>query len=290
MSMQVPSSNRGGASVDDLVRQGLPLVQYVVSDIVARVPRSVPREDLVSAGNFGLAQAAKSYDPSRGVTFECFARTRIRGAILDDLRSRDWASRTVRGDARKVRASEAALEQELKRTPEAAEIAARLGVESRDVKRIQGDVHRASLLSFEGLFVDTGDAVDFIGDSDPLNELVNDELKQCLSSAITALPERLRAVVIGYFFEERQMSEIAAELGVTESRVSQMRAEALLMLKDGINTQLEPETMPDLSTMHGRVARRKAAYYAAIANASDLRSRRSATAATAAPARVHVAS
>ena len=271
--------------MDDLVRQGLPLVQYVVSDIVARVPRSVPREDLVSAGYFGLAQAARSYDPARGVTFECFARTRIRGAILDDLRGRDWASRTVRGEARKLRATEAALEQELQRTPDTTELASRLGVASQDVTKIKDDVHRAAVLSFEGVFVDSGDTVDFITECDPLNELVNDELKECLASAITALPDRLRAVVISYFYEERQMSEIAAELGVTESRVSQMRAEAMLMLKDGINTQLEPESMPDLSTMHGRVARRKAAYYAAIANASDLRSKRSATvAAEAAPA------
>lgn len=268
-------------------------MQYVVSDIVARVPRSVPREDLVSAGNFGLAQAARSFDSSRGVTFECFARTRIRGAILDDLRGRDWASRTVRGDARKIRATEAALEQELQRTPEAKEIASRLGVDSSDVKRVKDDVHRAAVLSFEGVFVDATDTVEFATEGDPLSDLVNDELKECLASAITALPDRLRSVVLGYFFDERQMSEIADELGVTESRVSQMRAEALIMLKDGINTQLEPESMPDLSTMHGRVARRKAAYYAAIANASDLRSRRGTVPANAmvvTPARVHVAS
>lgn len=261
-------------SEDELVRRGLPLVQYLVSDVAARVPRSVHREDLVSAGMLGLAQAARSWDPDRGVSFECYARTRINGAILDELRGRDWASRSVRADARRHRAAVEALTTELGRTPTVQEVAERLGVEPEVIDRLEGDVARASVLSFESVFADpdASSAPAIPGDA-PADELLGRELKAVLADAVAALPERLRKVVIEYFFDERPMQEIADDLGVTESRISQMRAEALALLRDGINSQLDPDQVPDLHVTKGRVGRRKAAYYAAVAEASTARAR-----------------
>jgi RNA polymerase sigma factor for flagellar operon FliA len=263
-----------GATEDELVRRGLPLVQYLVSDVAGRVPRSVSREDLVSAGMLGLAQAARSWDPDRGVTFECFARTRINGAILDELRGRDWASRSVRAEGRHLQAVVEELTKALGRTPTTAEVAQRMGVRAEDVVRLNDDIHRATVLYYDSVFTDTdGTGALEARDETPTEALLARELKGYLSDAIVALPERLRKVVVEYFFEERPMQDIADELGVTESRISQMRAEALLLLKDGINSQLEPESVEDLGVTHGRVGKRKAAYYAAIASASDLRSR-----------------
>jgi RNA polymerase sigma factor for flagellar operon FliA len=272
--MTAPRPHTSAPTEDELVRRGLPLVQYLVSDVAARVPRSVHREDLVSAGMLGLAQAARSWDADRGVTFECYARTRINGAILDELRGRDWASRSVRSDARRHRAAVEDLTTELGRTPTTAEVADRLGVDPATIDRLEGDVARASVLSFESVFADpdTTSGPTTPGDA-PADELLGRELKSVLGDAVAALPERLRKVVIEYFFDERPMQEIADELGVTESRISQMRAEALTLLRDGINSQLDPEQVPDLHVSQGRVGRRKAAYYAAVAEASTARDR-----------------
>src|SRR6476660_3245461 len=114
---------------DQLVREHLPLVQYVVSEVAHRVPSHVSRSDLVSAGMLGLAQAARTFDPSRGIAFDRFASTRIRGALLDELRGRDWASRSVRSRARGLQATQEELTSKLGRTPTPEEIAELLQIE-----------------------------------------------------------------------------------------------------------------------------------------------------------------
>lgn len=273
-TMTATSKHDRAAIEDELVRRGLPLVQYLVSDVASRVPRSVPREDLVSAAMLGLAQAARSWDAERGVTFECYARTRINGAILDELRSRDWASRSVRSEARKLRGAVEDLTTELGRAPGTGEVARRLGVSDDSVRRLEGDVARASVLSYEAVFADPdGPGVPSTTDDAPVDSLLSRETRAVLGDAIATLPERLRKVVIEYFFDERPMQDIADELGVTESRISQMRAEALALLRDGINSQLDPTAVPDLHVTTGRVGKRKAAYYAAIAGAASAKER-----------------
>jgi len=261
-------------SEDDLVRKNLPLVHYAVAEIAAKVPRHVSRDDLISAGMAGLAQAARNFDPERGIAFDRYASTRIRGSLLDELRSCDWASRSVRSRARQVQSAVEELQASHGRTPTNAEVAVHLGVEESTVEAVTEDVHRAVVLNYDSMVVDGGAEEILPSDQrSPDAILLERERQSYLHDAIDALPERLRAVVEGYFFAERPMKELADELGVTESRVSQMRAEALALLKDGMNSQLEPEvvTLEDRPTQ--RIARRKAAYFEAIAQNSDFRSR-----------------
>jgi RNA polymerase sigma factor FliA len=142
------------------------------------------------------------------------------------------------------------------------------------VHKLVDDVHRATVLNYESIVAD-GEAGDLLPSVDraPDHVLVDRERRAYLSDAVLALPERLRAVVIGYFFQERPMLEIAGELGVTESRVSQLRAEALILLRDGLNAHLDPDTLPAEPRPEGRLAKRRAAYHAAIAACSDFRAR-----------------
>lgn len=259
---------------EQLVREHLPLVHYVVSEVAHRVPGHVNRSDLVSAAMLGLAQAARSYDPERGVAFDRFASTRMRGALLDELRGRDWASRSVRARARGLKTAQDELTNKLGRTPTPQEVAAALDLPEDAVTKLVDDVHRATVLHYDSLVLE-GDAESFLAhsDSSPEELMLDRERKGYLFAAVEALPERLRRVVIGYFFEERSMQDLADELGVSESRVSQLRAEAMTLLRDGINSQLDPDLVAPEPRPNGRVARRKAAYYASVAALSDHHSR-----------------
>ena len=262
------------ASEDDLVRANLGQAQQAVNELARRLPSYVNRDDLSSAAMLGLAQAARSWDPDQGASFERHAATRIRGALLDELRDSDWASRSVRSRARRLQQAGEELTGRLGRTPTQAELAAELGTDTGAVHKLVGDVHRATVLNYESIVAD-GEADDLLPSADraPDHVLVDRERRAYLSDAVLALPERLRAVVIGYFYEERPMLEIAAELGVTESRVSQLRAEALILLRDGLNAHLDPDTLPAEPRTGDRLARRRAAYHAAIAACSDFRAR-----------------
>jgi RNA polymerase sigma factor for flagellar operon FliA len=259
--------------IDDLVRNHLPLVGHLVREMLGRLPAHVSREDLISAGMAALAGAAKNFDPTRGTPFGSFATARIRGALLDELRGLDWASRSVRSRARRVDAAQQQLTGALGRTPTSAELADALGVSVDELKAIDEDVQRAVVLSLQGFTA--GTAEDLVPEraAGPEELLIHRERIGYLHHAIEALPDRLKQVVTAYFFDERPMLEIAEELGVTESRVSQLRGEALTLLRDGLNSHLDPELMGGPNRPDGCVARRREAYYAQIAAQGDLASR-----------------
>ncbi len=259
---------------EELVTENLPLVGYLVSEVLGRVPSHVNRDELTSAGLAALAHAARSYQEERGVPFARFATTRIRGALIDELRSYDWASRSVRARARKRNAAEEELTATLGRTPTPEEVAAFLGVAVAELDSMEEDVQRAVVLSLHG-FADPSAVEEMAVDRSftPDDALLHRERLGYLHDAVAVLPDRLKVVVERYFFEERPMAEIADELGVSESRVSQMRAEALALLKDGMNAQLDPELVTPTERPGGCAARRKAAYYSAIAARSDYRTR-----------------
>jgi RNA polymerase sigma factor for flagellar operon FliA len=250
-----------------LVAEHLQLVYYVVAEVAPRLPNHVQRDDLVSAGMLGLVQAARSFDPDRGVAFDRYASTRIRGALLDELRGRDWASRSVRVKARALRASVEKLTSSLGRSPSAEEIAHDMGVTPEQVFRITDDVHRASVINYEALS-DEGDAESFLAfdrAETPEAVALDQERREYLADAIASLPPRLRKVIVAYFFEERTMQDIADELGVSESRISQLRTEALALLKGGMNSQLDPAALAAEPTLTPRIAKKRDAYYDAIA-------------------------
>jgi RNA polymerase sigma factor FliA len=257
---------------DELVRQHLPLVGYAVAELASRIPRHVNRDDLVSAGMLGLVQAAKTFNTERGVDFAVHAKRRIRGALLDELRSRDWATRSVREFARRADAASEQLAGTLGRTPTQIEVAARLGIEPAEIAQLAADVERATVVHYEAIVLgDDADAALPVHGTDPEAHLLARERCNYLYDAVATLPERMRHVVTASFFEDRTLAEIAADLGVGESRVSQIRSDALALLRDGMNANLEPSAVTDPGD--GVVAKRKAAYFEAVAGASDFRGR-----------------
>jgi RNA polymerase sigma factor for flagellar operon FliA len=262
-----------GRDLEDLIRANMPLVGHLVREMLGRVPSHVNRDDLTSAGLAALVTAARSFDPQRGIPFARFASTRIRGGLLDELRGLDWASRSVRHRARRADAARQELTAAFGRTPTTGELAGSLGIGVSEIEAMEEDVQRAVVLSLQGFTAGAAEEMVTERTAGPEDLLVHRERIGYLYDAIGALPERLRLVVTGYFLDERPMGEIAAELRVTESRVSQLRAEALALLRDGMNSQLEPGLVDDAGRPEGCVARRKAAYYEQVATRGDMHSR-----------------
>ncbi len=268
------------AMVDDqtrLIEENLPLVKHIVFQVAVHFPRHVDRNELARAGALGLVEAARRYDDSRGVPFERFAAQRIRGAILDAVRAADWAPRSVRTLARRLEAAEQQLANELGRIPSVDEVAQELGMSRADLAQLQSRLFRSVVLALEHEVVDGDEEdltlVDVVCDRsavEPLEELEGRELRAYLRDAVDLLPERHRLVIVGYFLEGRTSQDLATFLGVTESRISQLRSEALAMLREGIEAQYAPE--PELPAS-GRAARRKEMYAEAISGASGWRDR-----------------
>ncbi|MEA3217417.1 MAG: polymerase sigma factor FliA [Acidimicrobiia bacterium] len=275
-------NGRSRGSRDELtqrIEQHLPLVRHIVFQVAVHFPRHVDREDLARAGALGLVEAARRYDEARGVPFDRFAAQRIRGAILDAVRAADWAPRSVRNLARRLEQAEQRLATELGRVPSLQEMADALEVRQEELIQLQNRMFRSVVLALEHEVTEEADEeltlVDVLRDRstpEPPEELELRELRAYLRDAVHLLPERHRLVIVGYFMEDRSSLELARFLGVTESRISQLRSEALIMLREGIEAQYKADD-PELSDPRGRVARRKAGYALAIRDASGWRSR-----------------
>jgi len=253
------------AARDTLITSHIPVVTHIVRETMGRVPSHVSRDDLTSAGLAALVQASKSFDAERGVPFARYAATRVRGAILDELRGIDWASRSVRRRARDLDATRAQLSAILGRTPSPQEVADAIGMTLSEIAQNDEDIARAQVLSLQG--AQDASLDDVLPSSGPTPEQLVEHRERLtyLIEAVAELPDRLRIVIFDYFLEERPMAEIAAELGVTESRVSQMRAEALVLLRDALNHELDPSQLAPHARPNGSAARRREAYFAAVA-------------------------
>lgn len=212
--------------VRDLVERGIDLVPGVVAAMTANFPRHVDRAELVRAGSLGVVEAAWRFDPTRGVPFERFVTRRVRGAVLDAVRSSDWAPRSVRAAARRIELVEGALLARWGRQPSADEIGRELGLDGARVERVRAAVARSAIGRFDAR-PEVADEVIDAAQPEPTAALERAELLGYLHDAVAALPDRQRRVIVGQFAEGRSSIELAVELGVSRSRVSQLRTEAL---------------------------------------------------------------
>jgi RNA polymerase sigma factor for flagellar operon FliA len=228
-----PGTERSQRDVDALVTEHLPLAAFAVNAVASRIslPGHVSRDDLLSCAHVALVEVARRFDPAAGASFATYALARLQGAVLDELRSGDWASRSVRAAARRTDAAADALAMSLGRPPTQEELAASLGVARSDLDALQVDVHRAVMVSIDAETHGEGSGLELpdTGDS-PERVLLRTERARTLHEAIRALPDRLDEVIERNFFGDDSLTDIARDLGVTLSRVSQMRARALILL------------------------------------------------------------
>lgn len=238
------------------------MVGYHVSEILRRLPTHIDRAELVSAGSEALVRAARAFDPSLGVPFARYAATRIRGALVDELRSMDWISRGARTRVRAYSETVDRLTGVLGRKPSAEDVAQSLGVAVAEVRIAREDAQRrpVSLDAEPGIYESVGS--DSLG---PEEQLVMAEKLRYLSAAIDALPDRLREVMVALYREDVPVKDLAEQMGVTQSRISQLRTQALDLMRDGINSALSPELIPPADNAPGVAVRRRLAYYSRVA-------------------------
>jgi RNA polymerase sigma factor FliA len=223
-----------------------PLVKYVAGRVGAGLPPNIEQADLVSYGIFGLIDAIEKFDITRAIKFETYAISRIKGAIIDELRAIDWIPRSVRYKAREVEKAYAALEARLHRTPTEAEVASELGIALDDLHAIFSQVSFVNVIALDELLNVGGERgdklslVDTLEDTkaeDPVAAFESEETKYLLARAINTLPEREKIVVTLYYYEGLTLAEIGQVLGVTESRICQMHTKAVLQLRGKLADQ-----------------------------------------------------
>jgi RNA polymerase sigma factor FliA len=224
---------------DRLIVAYSPLVKYVAGRLGSGLPAHVEEADLVSYGLLGLIGAIERYDPDRDIKFETYAMSRIRGAILDELRSLDWVPRSVRSRAREIERAITALEAQLGRAPSDEEISSKVGISVEELEDSLADIARSSIGALDELWTVSGDGdqvslldtLEDPGSVRPAEALDETELRETLADAIARLPEREKVVITLYYYEELTLREIGEVLGVTESRISQLHTKAVLRLK-----------------------------------------------------------
>ncbi|WP_058911184.1 RNA polymerase sigma factor FliA [Entomohabitans teleogrylli] len=213
----------------------IPLVRHEALRLQVRLPANVELDDLLQAGGIGLLHAVERYDALQGTAFTTFAIQRIRGAMLDELRSRDWAPRSVRRNAREVAQAIGQLEQELGRHASENEVAQRLNLSPEEYRQMLLDTNNSQLFSWDEWQEEYGDSIELMTDehrqTNPLQLLLESDLRERVVAAIEALPEREQRVLTLYYQEELNLKEIGAVLEVGESRVSQLHSQAIKRLR-----------------------------------------------------------
>lgn len=223
---------------DRLIESFLPQIKFIAQRLASKLPPTVERDDLISAGVLGLIDAVNKFDPSRGVLFKTYAETRVRGAMLDSLRDLDWAPRSARRRAREVEEAYARIERERGRPATEEEVADALDLSLSDFQTLLGELNALQLTALDDDGGDGGSSLAHSLAGDPAHTpsalFESGEGRRALADAIDRLPERERQVVALYFVEELTLKEVGSVLGVTESRASQLRTQALLRLRSAL--------------------------------------------------------
>jgi len=235
---------------DRLIVHYSPLVKYVAGRVSVGLPQNIEQADLVSYGIFGLIDAIEKFDPARKIKFETYAIARIKGAIIDELRSIDWVPRSVRAKARSVERAYAKLENQLLRTPSDEEVADELGISPAELQAIFRQISFVGVVALDemlssgsgerGESTTLGDTIPDKGEG-PVAQFEGEEQKQLLATAINRLGEREKMVLVLYYYEGFTLAQIGEVLGVTESRVCQIHTKAVLQLR---SRMAEPEREP----------------------------------------------
>ena len=234
---------------DEVIKEFGPMIKYVANRIAMRLPPHIEVDDLISVGVLGLIDAIQKYDPGRGAKFKTYAEFRVRGAILDELRSMDWVPRSVRQKAASLDAVVQKMQNQLGRPPEDDEIAAEMGMNMDDYFDVLNETRSMPVLSLEdlGIAKDTGEQQSLLdclagkGDTDPQTQLRLTELKEIIAKAIDQLPEKEKLMISLYYYEELTMREIGEVLSITESRVSQIHSKAVFRLRTKLKAVIAEE-------------------------------------------------
>jgi RNA polymerase sigma factor for flagellar operon FliA len=223
---------------NDLVQQYLPLVTAILGRLAMTLPDHVDHDDLQSAGLVGLLQALRNYDPGSGNSFETYARVRIRGAMLDELRRMDWVPRTIHEKARKIQQTMGELEQKLGRSPTEAQVAKAMGLSATEYAKLLDEVRPAAFVCLDAVSSsengDTGSLYEVVADTTeegPAEQASQHELKHVVLARLKELPEIQRKVLALYYGEDLHLREIAQVFGLTESRICQIHSQAILAIR-----------------------------------------------------------
>lgn len=237
-------TTKSGDARDRLILHYSALVKYVASRVSVGLPQNVEQADLVSYGIFGLIDAIEKFELDRGIKFETYAIRRIRGAIIDELRSIDWVPRSVRSKARAIETAFGSLEADLGRAPTDAEMAKALEMSEAELQNIFTQVSFVGVVALDDVFVRGGDRseattlADTIADKGegPSGLYEVEEMRQALATAINRMPEREKVVLTLYYYEGLTLADIGQVLGVTESRVCQIHTRAVLQLRSKLSS------------------------------------------------------
>ena len=236
--IQAYARNQKQKRTEELVRQYAPRVKRVAYRLINRVPASVELEDLVSVGTIGLIHAIENFDASKGTRFEAYAEFRIKGAMLDELRSYDFMSRAARGKVNKVEKAKQRLEAQLGRMPTTKELAEETGLIVEEVEECLAQNAQMAFLTMEDLGTIAADQTEVpwelltqAAPEDPFGHAFFRELREQVVEALEAMPERLKLVMSLYYYNELNFKEIGRVLDLTESRISQLHTEAIQFLK-----------------------------------------------------------
>jgi RNA polymerase sigma factor for flagellar operon FliA len=232
---------KGKTDKNDLLTEHMPLVKRLAHHMKAKLPPSVEVDDLIQAGMIGLLDAISRYEETHGAQFETYAVLRIRGAMLDELRSSDWLPRSMRQNMRKIEAAMSALQQKLGHAPSESEVAKSLKLSLADYQDMLSDGGGHQLVYYED-FHDAEGSDSFldryaVDDADPLRSLMDGDFRQAVIDAIDALPPREKILMGLYYEEELNLKEIGAVMGVSESRVSQLHTQAVARLRATLREQ-----------------------------------------------------